>query len=279
MIHKAHLERLLLGNLDRVRSVLDGGGGYGRFSILLAKLGLKVTHLDISAGMIAKARELAFEAGIDDNITFIHAAIEEISAFRDKQFDLVISFDAPISYAYPGHESVIGDLIRVADKRVCFSVFSRPGLLTYLVNPTQKQKYIINNALNAPLLQWYTEHEQALIGSFTPDFALAREVAKDGLIDKPADLAAAYEKGETPWPVSYAFMPEELSGIMERFGAKNIRLAGPGALSRSIPGEVLATIIADEQLKREFLDVCYWYDSQPWCAGMGKDFLVADADL
>jgi hypothetical protein len=33
----------------------------------------------------------------------------------------------------------------------------------------------------------------------------------------------------------------------------------------------------DAELKQEFLDFCYWYDSQPWCAGMGKDNIVASA--
>lgn len=55
-------------------------------------------------------------------------------------------------------------------------------------------------------------------------------------------------------------------------------LSGPGALSRSIPHEVLVNIMRDETLRREFLDFCYVYDSQPWCAGMGKDNLVASAE-
>jgi len=35
----------------------------------------------------------------------------------------------------------------------------------------------------------------------------------------------------------------------------------------------------DEALKREFLDFCYEYDSRPWAAGMGKDNLVAMAEI
>jgi len=279
MIHKAHLERLLLESLSGVRTALDGGAGYGRFSIMLAKLGVKVTHLDISEGMIAKAKELASEAGVLDNISFVHAAIEEVDAFGDGRFDLVISFDAPISYTYPGHEAVIGELMRVAGKKVCFSVYSRPGLLTYLLNPLQKMKYITDEASNAPLIQWYAGQERSMREGFTPDFAYMREIAEAGLMDNPADLAAAYEKGGTPSPVSYAFMPDELRGIMERFGAKNIKLSGPGALSRCIPGEVLRNIILDEALRREFLDFCYEYDSDPHVAGMGKDNIVAIAEL
>ena len=89
----------------------------------------------------------------------------------------------------------------------------------------------------------------------------------------------AFENGGTPWPVSYAFMPDELCKVLERFGVKNIGLSGPGALSRSIPGEVLQNIMQDEKLKQDFLDFCYWYDSQTWCVGMGKDNLVSIAEL
>jgi len=53
----------------------------------------------------------------------------------------------------------------------------------------------------------------------------------------------------------------------------------PGALSRSIPSKVLANIMKDELLKRDFLDFCYWYERLLWCVGMGKDNLVAIADL
>lgn len=49
-------------------------------------------------------------------------------------------------------------------------------------------------------------------------------------------------------------------------------------LSRSIPGEVLRNMMREETQRRKFLDLCFWYDSQPWCVGMGKDNLVASAE-
>jgi hypothetical protein len=53
-------------------------------------------------------------------------------------------------------------------------------------------------------------------------------------------------------------MPDELRDILERAGAKNTRLYGPGALSRSIPKPVLRNIMKDMQLKREFFNFCYF---------------------
>ena len=279
IIQKTHIERLLLENLDGISTVFDGGAGYGRFSILLAKRGLDVTHFDISEGMIDKAKEIAANEGVIDKMTFVHGALEDLSEFRDKQFDLVMSFDAPISYTYPNQETVIQNLVRIAGKKICFGVYSRIGHITYLLNPIQKDKYIIDKTSNAPLVQWYIKHEQNINAGLMPEMDFIRNYSKTGLMDSPVNIEAVYERGESPFPISYAFMPDELIGILERFGATNIILSGPGALSRSTPGEVLRKIILDEHLKQEFLEFCYWYDSQPWCAGMGKDNLVAIADV
>lgn len=110
IIQKHHLERELLTCLDGVETAFDGGAGCGRFSILLAKHGVRVTHFDISRPMLDKARELAGEAGVLDRMEFIQGALEDLSAYRDGQFDLVLSFDAPVSYTYPHQEQVIGEL-------------------------------------------------------------------------------------------------------------------------------------------------------------------------
>jgi len=277
IISKAHIEHLLLDNLGGIRTAFDGGGGAGRFSLLLAARGVRVTHFDISQPMIDKARQLAEQRGVAQNITFVHGKLEDLSAYADKQFDLVMSFDAPISYTWPNHGQVIGELVRVAAKRVCVSVYSRGANTAYMFDPGQKEKYILNPRSKGPLVQWY--RKRGRMRGFRPDFARAKELLRTGLPEYPDDIAAAYARGETPWPVSYAFTPEELRVLLERFGARDVRLSGPGALARSVPGELLREYMRDEGLKREFLDFCYEYDSQPWAAGLGKDNVVAMAEV
>jgi len=278
IIQKAHIERLLLENLSGIRTAFDGGAGYGRFSILLASRGVHVTHFDISLPMIKKAKELAEEKGVAGNITFVHGSLEDLSAFSDKQFDLVMSFDAPISFTYPSHEDVLQNLTRICAKRLVVSVYSRLAW-TYLFDPAQKLKYILDKNGSDPLVRWTLDHSVEQLAGHRPDMEAVRDFFRTGLMETPEETASAYEKGGTPWPVSYAFMPDELQAILKRCGAQNVRLSGPGALSRSIPGEVLGNIMRDERLKRDFLDICYAYDSNLWVAGMGKDNLVAIADL
>lgn len=120
IIQKDHLERQVLAALDGVETVFDGGAGCGRFSILLAKRGCRVTHFDISQPMLDKAKELAREAGVLENMEFVQGALEDLSAYGDGQFDMVLSFDAPVSYTYPNQEKVIGELSRIC-KKSCFS--------------------------------------------------------------------------------------------------------------------------------------------------------------
>jgi len=274
IIQKAHIERLLLENIADIKTVFDGGAGCGRFSILLAKHGLHVTHFDISEGMIEQAKALAQKEGVVENMTFVCGALEDLSAFGDNQFDMAMSFDAPISYTYPNQEAVIGNLARIASKQLVVSVYSRLGWV-YQFDPAQKVNYILDPKTRNPFARWQLTHAVRQRKEHKPDMAAVREFFRTGLMEALEETAADYDKGGAPWPVSYTFLPEELVSILERAGAEQIRLAGPGALSRSIPGEVLGNIMRDERLKREFLDVCYWYDSQPACAGMGKDNLVA----
>ena len=109
IISKAHIERLLFENLDGIETAFDGGAGYGRFSLLLAAKGVEVTHFDISLPMLEKAKSLAEARNVANNMTFVHGTLEDLSAYRDRQFDLVMSFDAPISYTYPNHKAVFAE--------------------------------------------------------------------------------------------------------------------------------------------------------------------------
>jgi len=270
VILKAHTEREILASLDGVRTVFDGGAGWGRFSIPLAKRGLAVTHFDISQAMLDKAKEIAAREGVLDNMTFIQGSLEELSQFADKRFDMVLSFDSPVSYTYPNHEAVLKNLMRISLKRLIVSVYNRAGGgMLHIFNPRRGQAYALQS-----------QPESAEIGNdFIPDMKLAAAVLENGLFENPAETISAYERGETTWPVSYSFTTGELSSILLKNGAKSVRFAGPGALLRSVPREVLVNIMRNDAAKKEFLDFCYAYDSQLSCEGMGMTNILANAEM
>lgn len=278
IVQKSHIEKELLANLDGVETVFDGGGGSGRFSILLAKHGCKVTHFDISLPMLDKATELAEIAGVADNITFVKGALEDLSDYTDKSFDLVMSFDAPISYTYPNQKSVIKNLVRLAKKRVMLSVSSRLGYLPYLANPIQKNQFILDENCDDSWVKWCLQSRQSQIDSFRFNKAACTEVLEKGLMGCDAEIAE-YESGGTPWVITYTFTPDELEGILKNSGVKSIRLAGPGAYARTIPNEILCKIMNDEKQKADFLEFCHIYDQNPYVCGMGKDNLFVKGEI
>ena len=278
IVQKSHIERKLLDNLEGINTVFDAGAGSGRFSILLAKHGCKVTHFDISQPMIDKAKELAEQAGVIDKITFVKGALEDLSDYTNKSFDMVISFDSPISYTYPNQEYVISELVRIAKKRIIISVTSRLGSLPYLANPIQKNQFILDEHSEDPFVQWCILNRQNAIDTFYFKKSNIEKLMTDGLMGGENEIAE-YEKGGAPWCITYTFMPNELEGLLRSFGVKNIEMAGPGAYARTIPHELLAKIMNDPKQRSDFLDICYKYDSNPYVCGMGKDNLLAKGDL
>lgn len=278
IIQKSHIEKKLLSNLDGIRTVFDGGAGCGRFSILLAKQGCEVTHFDISQPMIDKAKELAEEEGVLDRITFVKGALEDLGSYGDGAFDMVISFDAPVSYTYPNQEQVIGELIRICRKRIVLSVSSRLGYLPYLANPIQKNQFILDENSGDPFVKWCIDNKANAIDQFYFDKDALGKLWEEGLMGGETEIAE-YENGGAPWCITYTFMPDELKDILKRFGVKDIELSGPGAYARTLPRELLVKIMNDPQQRADFLDFCYQYDSNPFVCGMGKDNLLAKGEL
>lgn len=279
IVQKSHIEKELLSHLDGIETAFDGGAGSGRFSILLAKQGIKVTHFDISQPMIDKAKELAGKAGVIENMTFVKGALEDLSAYTDKSFDLVMSFDAPISYTYPNQEKVISELVRIAKKRIMISVSSRLGSLPYLSNPIQKNQFILDENSKDSWVQWCLQAREQMIEGFAFHKDNLMEAFETGLMCDVEETKQAYERGEAPWVITYHFMPDELENILKRNGVRDIAMAGPGAFARTIPNEILVKIMNDPVQEEEFLTFCHIYDSNPFVCGMGKDNLFARGEI
>ena len=278
IVQKSHIEKELCSNLDGIRTVFDGGAGCGRFSIFLAKQGCEVTHFDISQPMIEKARELAQKEGVLDKITFVKGALEDLSDFKDGSFDMAISFDSPISYTYPNQEQVISELVRICHKRIMISVSSRLGCLPFLANPIQKNQFILDENCDDSFVKWCIGNKEKAVEAFHFDKTAVMNLFAEGLMGGDDEIAE-YERGGTPWCITYTFMPDELENILRKYGVKNIELAGPGAYARTLPHELLVKIMNDSEQRSDFLDFCYRYDSNPFVCGMGKDNLFAKGEL
>ncbi len=275
IIQKTHLERAIRAELDGVETVLDAGAGSGRFSVMLALMGKRVTHFDVSEAMIATAKAFAEREGVLERMTFIQGRLEDLSAFADRSFDLVMSFDSPVSYTWPVQEQVLAELVRVADKTLMVSVSSRPGHMPYELGGNPKSQYLLDPTDPDPLIRWYVAHEQTVGERFEPDLNGVRKLWETGIMGDAAAVRGAFDKGESPWPMTYMFQPEELQEILTRNGLASVRMAGPGAYARCLPRASLLRLLTDPALRGPFLDFCQDFDSRASVCGLGKDNLLA----
>ncbi|MBQ4310852.1 MAG: methyltransferase type 11, partial [Oscillospiraceae bacterium] len=166
----------------------------------------------------------------------------------------------------------------MARKRVAFSVSGRLGSLPYLCNPIQKNQYILDEGSDDSFVRWCVANRDEMIRNFRFDIKAAQQVMKDGLFGGKQEIEA-YDAGDAPWCITYTFMPDEFERILSGYGVKNIKLSGPGAFGRTIPREILVKLMSDEEQKKDFLDFCYQYDSNPYVCGMGKDNLLAVGEI
>jgi 2-polyprenyl-3-methyl-5-hydroxy-6-metoxy-1,4-benzoquinol methylase len=117
-------------------AVLDAGAGPGRFSIELARLGARVTVLDLSAGQLSIARTKIGESGQLKSVErFVEASILDLSILADRSFDVVVCYGGPLSYVGDGREMATKELFRVL-KPGCVlltSVMSRYGATANVV--------------------------------------------------------------------------------------------------------------------------------------------------
>jgi len=99
--------------------VLDAGGGPGRYTIHLAKMGYNIVLLDFTPELLDKARRQIKKAKVEDKIDrVIHGTICDLSTFDDEEFDAVLCLGGALSHVLDRHEreKAVKELIRVAKK-------------------------------------------------------------------------------------------------------------------------------------------------------------------
>lgn len=92
--------------------ILDAGGGGGKYGVMMAERGHQVTVLDLSPGMLEKARALFTERGLLDQASFVLGSITALP-LADESFDLVFCEGDPVSYCLDEYPKAIAELTRV----------------------------------------------------------------------------------------------------------------------------------------------------------------------
>jgi ubiquinone/menaquinone biosynthesis C-methylase UbiE len=131
--------------------ILDAGGGPGRYSIELAKMGHEIVLLDLVPEHLELAKKKIKKEKVQTKIKdIVEGSITDLSEFEDNSFDAVLCLGGPLSHVSPNAErqKAISELIRVAKKGalIFVSVMSKYGILLAIpkVCP-QEMKYKKNS--------------------------------------------------------------------------------------------------------------------------------------
>lgn len=124
--------------------VLDAGGGPGRYTIHLAKMGYNMVLLDFTPELLDKARRESKRAKVEKKIDkVIHGTICDLTQFEDEKFDAVLCLGGALSHVVDKmeREKAVHELLRVAKKGspIFVSVIGQLALLvTELVHFPQE---------------------------------------------------------------------------------------------------------------------------------------------
>lgn len=233
-INRALRWREIERHLAGVETILEVGAGTGVFSIPLAQRGLAVTHLDLSPAMLAMARE---KTGDLATLHLVEGNAVELP-FADRSFDLVLNLDGAISFCGREAERALRESCRVAKGKLIVTVSSRAWLLPVTVLASLHVSGRFLPAVYAMLERGEWHQEQ-----FPENHLLSKGCTQDYL-----------------GPLQ-AFLPSEVRGIIEQAGMTPLCVRGLGSLAAHCEKSVIETLVKDESLLQEFLDLCERYDA------------------
>lgn len=239
-VHTALVWRTIERYLAGVETVLDAGAGPGRFSLPLARLGLKVTHLDLAPRMVARAAERAAREGLQ--LDFAVGSVEDLP-WRDRRFDLVLCLDAPASYASSSRQA-LRELARVTGRWLIVSAVNRLGQLPVGIK--------IESRLRTDL-------------SFTRSFLAT------GDWQPPPRLARIPFIRRFLFPPLHAFTPEELQEELRACGLEVLEMAATGTLARLVGERAIKRLWKKPAVREEFLALCEALERQPIFWGVGAE--------
>jgi len=114
--------------------ILDAGGGPGRYTIELAKMGYDVVLLDLTPKLLDIAREQITKAKVTSKVTqIVEGSVDDLSMFGDNAFDAVVCLGGSLGHLVlqKRRQKAIDELVRVAtyEAPIFVSVIGRLAVL------------------------------------------------------------------------------------------------------------------------------------------------------
>ena len=222
--------RALRDFLRPADTVLDIGGGPGRFSHEIAPLVRSVEHIDYAQAMLDLAIAEGAKRGLE-NVSYERADARDLSRYPDRHFDKVLAINTPVSFAARDWEKVLSEMCRVTAQCALFTVS------TFLSGFPRILEVSLD--LGIPWDQLASKH----------------------LSERLFDSSDAKRFG-IDFPSYRAFGPNELNEELVELGFRIQDVRGIAVLCRLMDPKHLEAIVADEQLLSAFLDFEWSFGTQ-----------------
>lgn len=150
-VHRRFLARFVAPGMR----VLEVGAGPGRFSVVLAMLGARVVVTDLSPVQLALNARYVAEAGHEAAVES-RAIVDvcDVSRYADEEFDAVVAYGGPLSYAFDRAGQALFGLLRVTrvGGPVIASVMSTLGSYRHFLRAIVEQPDLYTDDVNERIL-------------------------------------------------------------------------------------------------------------------------------
>ena len=151
-VHRSFLARFVTPGMR----VLEVGAGPGRFTIVLASLGTQVVVTDLSPVQLELNARYVAEAGLESAVES-RALLDvcDVSRFNDGEFDAVLAYGGPLSYAFDRAAAALNGLLRVTrvGSPVVASVMSTLGSYRHFLPAVLELSQLYGDDVNDRILQ------------------------------------------------------------------------------------------------------------------------------
>jgi ubiquinone/menaquinone biosynthesis C-methylase UbiE len=229
--------------LPTAATVLDIGGGPGRYTIWLAEQGHRVTLADLSPALLEIARREVATAGVEDHIdAIIEADARDLSRWADGTFDAVLAL-GPFYHLPEPHdrERAAAELARVL----------RPGGLAFI-------------ALMPRLM--FLRRTIALTGG-------RHLLTQPGFVDRVLEHGVYFDDRAGRFTGGYGVRPDEVEPFFSRHGLAQLTLLASESIVPDLQEQMAALATSDPETYQAVLGALIRTAAEPSILGMSNHLL------
>lgn len=233
-------QRLIAQHLPTPSTVLDLGGGPGRYSIWLAGLGHRVTLADLSPRLLEVARREMMAAGVVAHVdAIVEADACDLSRWTDDSFDAVLALGPFYHLTEPSdRERAAAEVVRVL----------RPGGLAFvaLMPRLQFLRRVIAVAAERHLL------------------------ARPGFVERILEAGVFINDRPGAFTGGYGVRPDEVAPFFAGHGLVQLSLLASESIATDLQDSLAALATTDPGLYQTALDVLVQTAADPSILGMSS---------